>query len=305
LIEASDFLLYGVTENGAVFRLNSDGTDLLLIHSITNSSDDPVSPAGVMEASDGRLYGTSLRGGANNQGMVFRLNKDGSEFQVLYSFVGPIGTLLAPNPIREASDGYLYGTTYRGGGNNRGSIYRISMAGAFEFLHAFAVGGGGPIGQLAEGPNGWLYGVTQDSGNFDGGHLFRFKLGPASPIYILHHFGEGNLGRNPAAAPVIGAAGEIYGTTPYGGFGEGFGTIFRVDVAPILAVRRAGAGSLELSWPWNGETYHIEATPDLASFWSYYAPGPANIGERVIATVPLATDAQYFRLASDQQAAAR
>lgn len=289
LIEGSDFLFYGVTDS-SIFSLNSDGSSLQEVHTFTNA----VTPSGIMEGSDGKLYGSALRGGSNNQGMVFRLNKDGGQYQVIYSFVAPTGTLVFPNPLLEAGDGYLYGTTYRAGGASEGTIYRLSKTGAYEFIHAFASGRGNPIGRLAEGPGGWLYGVSQESGNFLGGHLFRFRIGGPSPIYILHHFGEGSLGRDPAVGVTLDPAGGIYGTTQYGGFGEGFGTIFRVDVRPILSARR-NDGNLEISWPHNGDNYNLEFTPSLALPWAYYSGGFTNTGERVTATVPLQTD-RLFRL---------
>ena len=301
LIEGTDFLLYGVTEDGgthergSVFRLNPDGTGLQEIHSFTNLSKGLVAPAGILEGSDGRLYGAALRGGSSDQGMVFALNKDGSQYQVLYSFVAPIGTLVAPNPVTEGSDGYLYGTTSRGGGDGRGMIYRIQKSGGYEFLHSFDVGKGGPIGKLVEGPGGWLYGVTQDSGDFEGGYLFRFRIGPSSVIHTLHHFGKGNLGRNPGTGVALGAADEVYGTTQYGGFGSGFGALFQVDLRPVLAIRKTGA-DLELSWPWNGENYVLQATPNLGSNWMFSAAGATNGAERVTATVPVQSGAWFYRL---------
>lgn len=298
MIEGTDFLLYGVTD-GSVFRLNPDGTSLEEIHSFTNISSEPVTPAGVIEGSDGKLYGTSRHGGASDQGMVFKMNKDGSQYQVLYSFVAPSGNIVWPNPLFEASDGYLYGTTYRGGEDSEGMIYRISKAGAYNFITAFTAGKGNPVGALAEGPGGWLYGVTQESGNFQGGHLFRFKIGGASTIYILHHFGEGNLGRDPGTGVVLDPAGAIYGTTQYGGFGSGFGTIFRVDVRPILSIRPLASG-MELSWPNHGDTYNLQVTHNLGLPFNPYNTGTTNTGERITATVPKESGARFYRLQQAQ-----
>ena len=303
LIEGSDFLLYGVTEDGgttelgSVFRMNPDGTDLQEIHSFTSISTNLVVPAGIIEGSDGKLWGTALRGGASDQGMVFRLNKDGSQYQILRSFTTAVGTV-SPNPLMQASDSYFYGTTYRGGANGQGTIYRVHISGDPAFVNDFPSGRGNPVGKLAEGPGGWLYGVTQESGNFGGGHLFRFKIG-ASPIYILHHFGEGSLGRDPGTGVVLGPAGEIYGTTQYGGFSAGYGTIFRVDVRPVLSIQRAGP-NVEISWPWNGERYNLQATHNLGLPWAFHSLGPANVGERVTATIPPGSAAQFYRLEKAQ-----
>jgi uncharacterized repeat protein (TIGR03803 family) len=282
-----------------VFRVNPDGSDLEDVHSFTNTLNNLVAPAGVVEASDGKLYGTTLRSGASNQGMVFRMNKDGSQYQVLYSFVAPVGTLVSPNPLCEGSDGYLYGTTYRGGSNGEGIIYRISKSGGYEFIDAFAAGRGNPVGKLVEGGGGWFYGVTQESGNFNGGHLYRFRIQAAATIYILHHFGEGNLGRDPGTGVVLGSAGEIYGTTQHGGFSGGYGTLFRVDLRPILTIARTGTDIL-LSWPWNGETFNLQATDNLGLPWATISAGATISGERVNARVTPGAGPRFYRLQKPQ-----
>ena len=302
LIEASDFLLYGATEDGgtnsrgSLFRVNADGTDLQTIHSFTGTSNVFVAPSGILEGTDGKLYGTALRGGTNNQGMVFKLNKDGSQYQEIHSFVAPAGVSVSPNPLLEGSDGILYGTTRLGGDNGQGSIYRISKAGTYELLHSFASDKGRPAGRLAAGPNGWLYGVTEDSGTFDGGLLFRFKAGPTPTVYVLYNFGNGTLGRNPAAGVVTSLDGEAYGTTAFGGFSSGFGTIYRVDLRPILAIQRAGTASVELSWPWNGENYNLLVSTGLELPFGPLSVNTTNIADRVTATVPLQPGNRFYLL---------
>ena len=304
LIEGSDFLLYGVTEDGgvnelgSVFSLNADGTDLKTIHSFASGSTALVAPSGILEASDGKLYGAALRGGANNRGMVFQMNKNGSQYAVLHSFPAG-GPLVSPNPLLAAGDGYLYGTTRLGGANGQGSIYRISTAGAYQLLHSFASDKGRPVGALAQGPDGWVYGVTEDSGTFEGGHLFRFKTGASTAVHVLHNFGAGPLGRNPAAGVAVDAAGEIFGTTQFGGFGAGFGTVYRVELRPILSVRRAGT-NLELSWPWNGEDYELHTTHNLAAPWNLYGSGFGHDADRVTATVLPGPGDRFFRLEKAQ-----
>src|SRR5688572_13009249 len=88
------------------------------------SARQPTSPP--LLASDGKLYGVTLLGGAYGEGTVFRLNTDGTGMQVLHSFtnrVDPRGRLL------EGSDGALYGLTYNGGSNGVGSLFRLNKDG--------------------------------------------------------------------------------------------------------------------------------------------------------------------------------
>ena len=84
--------------------------------------------AALVQASDGNLYGTTLRGGANDKGTVFRIALDGTLTQI-HEFTGddgenPEGTLIV------GSDGNLYGTTLQGGKDSRGTIFRVTLAGA-------------------------------------------------------------------------------------------------------------------------------------------------------------------------------
>jgi uncharacterized repeat protein (TIGR03803 family) len=77
-------------------------------------------------ASDGRLYGTSFAQGLNLYGSVFRINVDGTGFQVLLNFNQTNGAYPKAGLV-QADDGNLYGVTSEGGANNQGTIYRIDL----------------------------------------------------------------------------------------------------------------------------------------------------------------------------------
>src|SRR5262249_47649354 len=124
LIEGSDRALYGTTgsggtaDNGTVFKLNKDGSGYTLLHSFTGTVGDGSNPcAGLLEGSDGALYGTTAEGGSSlSYGTVFKLNKDGSGYRVLHRFVSGLGDGRNPRAaLVEGSDGTMYGTTPGGG----------------------------------------------------------------------------------------------------------------------------------------------------------------------------------------------
>src|SRR5438552_3372010 len=92
--------------------------------------------ANLIEASDGKLYGTALEGGLTNAafpkgaGTAFSLNKDGTEFKVLHYF-GSSGTD-GQNPfgaLVEGRFGALYGTTRNGGVMDFGTIFKLDKEG--------------------------------------------------------------------------------------------------------------------------------------------------------------------------------
>ena len=120
LIEGSDGKLYGTTQGGGasgqgtVFSLAKNGTGFVLLKSFGSCDDGCTPTAGLIEGSDGKLYGTTQSGGASNQGTVFSMAKNGTGFVLLKSFDGCSTLTDGCNPtagLIEGSDGKLYGTT--------------------------------------------------------------------------------------------------------------------------------------------------------------------------------------------------
>lgn len=136
LLEGSDGALYGLAYwdgtfgQGAAFKVNKDGSGYVILHPFGGS--DGRNPDGwLTEGSDGFLYGSTRGGGSANLGVVFRMRKDGADFQVLHEFGVPVGDGRLPiQGLIEGSDGWIYGVTEQGGSANRGTVYRISKDGS-------------------------------------------------------------------------------------------------------------------------------------------------------------------------------
>jgi uncharacterized repeat protein (TIGR03803 family) len=82
--------------------------------------------AALIQGSDGVLYGTTIYGGTNGDGTVFRIGTNGSSYTVLHSFTGRAGD--GANPIGslvQGADGALYGTTFDGGNHYEGTVFRL------------------------------------------------------------------------------------------------------------------------------------------------------------------------------------
>lgn len=132
--------------------------------------------------------------------------------------------------------GNLYGTTTLGGANSRGTVFRISTAGgAPTYTRLFDFNGAGtgsnPYGQLALDGAGNLYGTTMDGGSAGLGTVFKLSVGGGAPVYTkLMDFTGGAQGRTPYAGVSLDAAGNLYGTTQYGGAGD-VGTVWRIAQA--------------------------------------------------------------------------
>ncbi len=141
---ASDGYLYvttlygGASREGAIFRVRTDGSGHELIHSFGATTNDGARPmSGVIEASDGWLYGATWTGGTNANGIIFKLQKSGAGYTVLHTF-GPENAGQPPWELFEAADGLVYGTTFNGGDYGRGVLYRFAKDGsAFQVIKHF------------------------------------------------------------------------------------------------------------------------------------------------------------------------
>jgi uncharacterized repeat protein (TIGR03803 family) len=207
-----------------------------VIYSPSNASTGLEFRSGLIQASDGLLYGTTVLGGSNDAGTIFRLNPDGTGYTVLQNLVrGPFTTTGANplEPLLEASDGNLYGTTYCGGVSNKGVIFSISKDTAnYTVLKNFGApvaDGDGPMSPLIEASDGLLYGSTYGGGSTNnGGTIFRIHKDGSGFEVILAFDAAGSDGRHPCGALVEWHNGSIYGTTERGG-ANNQGTLFRVN----------------------------------------------------------------------------
>ncbi len=245
LIQANDGHLYGTSflggadGAGTAFRVTLGG-QYTLLHSFGVSRTDAALPyAGLVQAPDGRLYGTTMRGGDNDNGTIFRLNLDGSDFAIIHQFNvsngdHPQGRLIV------GSDGDLYGTTLQGGSGNRGTIYKISTAGVFTSLYSFPslsafntdgvainTTGANPRSALLLAADGNYYGTAYQGG--PGGHGTVYRMTPAGEVSVVHAFtGPSSDGGFPLAGVIQDPAGNFYGTTERGGYLD-LGSAWRID----------------------------------------------------------------------------
>jgi hypothetical protein len=260
LIQASDGNFYGTAANsgtkaggftlfgGTVFSLTSAGK-FTLLHTFTagpkNNFRNGADPVSLTEGPDGKLYGLTAEGGIDfvvNQfdgyGVLFRVNKNGSGFQVLHKFCSvelfvcldgsePLG------PLVVGGDGNIYGTTFEGGDKVClcGEIFRITPStGAFDVVLPFTSvsRGGFPTAMVGAG-DGSLYGLSQAglshyipaTGTFGAAALpFDFPTGcPGLACLATPQFAFGPNGNFYGFYTVYGAPGDsgLYEVQPDGG----------------------------------------------------------------------------------------
>src|SRR5436190_6619219 len=225
-----------------------------LLHVFTGP--DGLNPiGGLIQGTDGLFYGTTARGpdAGSDCGGVFQMDETGTVIP-LHAFMLtdgciPFGTLV------QANDGSFYGTTFRGGANSRGTVFKIDPAGTFTVLHDFAGApgdGSNPYGALIQATDGAFYGTTTRGGAADRGTAFRMDTTGA--VTILHSFGaDSDDGTEPWAGLIQASDGNFYGATIYGGNPNPpgcecndripSGTVFQMDSAGNVAIRYNFSGS--------------------------------------------------------------
>ncbi|MBV9570310.1 MAG: hypothetical protein JO056_03625 [Alphaproteobacteria bacterium] len=207
---------------------------------------DGLAPTGIIQASDGKLYGATTSGGAVNNclppdgcGTLFGMDLSG-QFQTLHVFHKTDG--FYPSGLVEGPNGKLYGAAREGGqksGGGGGVLFSISPTGAdFKIHHRFVGGsdccdGARPQPGMVLAADGKFYGTSEFGGDFRDvdhpgfGTVFRFD--PATnKITYIHSFqlADGN-GIFPNGYLLQAKDGFIYGTTREGGSAGG-GTLWKI-----------------------------------------------------------------------------
>ena len=249
LVLASDGNFYGTTPvggtkngGGTVFRITRGGV-LTTLHNFGTS--DGYSPSGgLVEGSDGNLYGATALGGNRyaDAGTVYKISLAGS-LTTLYTFSGSDGKRPA-GALIQGSDGNFYGTTEQGGTNNDGEVFKITPKGTLTVVYSFCslancLDGIQPTAAVVQGTDGNFYGTTAPGAGLQctGSECGTiFKLTPQGVLTTLYTFCQlpgCSDGYTPYAGLAEATDGNLYGVTAQGGHGGpvcvgGCGTVFEV-----------------------------------------------------------------------------
>ncbi len=242
LRQGSDGVLYGTTETGGtnafgtIYKLNTNGSGYLVLRRFNSFvGADGVQPAsGLLEASDGSLYGSTYGGGRSMQGTLFKMNKDGTGYATRWNFSYNGSDADGPSRLMEAGDGMLYGISTGGGSNAVGAVFKLAKDGGnYSIVYHFAKGSSNGIypnthSWLIERADGALYGTTEAGGTNEAGTVFKVNK-DGSGYAVLHSFATDNIdGQRPYAGLTKGSDGALYGTTSVGGTGA-IGTVFKLN----------------------------------------------------------------------------
>ena len=251
LIQGKDGNFYGTTANGGtnsyygtVFKIDSKGNYTLLYSFGASNTDGRYPQAALIQAKDGSFYGTTVKGGANGYGTVFKMtvSSETAKVTILHSFDDGTTTNDGQNPtaaLVQGTDGSFYGTTSKGGVNGFGIAFKMTISSGtanVTVLHAFGAPGSNdgetPRAALIQATDGSFYGTTSAGGaNLDSngtGYGTVFRMDASGNVTVIHSFGATvNDGQVPLAGLVQAANHSLYGVCSQGGQGGG-GQVFRI-----------------------------------------------------------------------------
>jgi len=273
LVLATNGDLYGTTRGpgagcpaggcGTVYKITPAGalTTLYGFCSQTNCTDGESPNAGLVQATNLDLYGTTEFGGAYPNcyaglgavtcGTIFEITPRG-RLTTLHNFCAQIGCPDGYFPqaasLIQASDGNLYGVTPYGGAYcvplGCGTVFKMTLNGTFTTLYSFCESGGNcPDGAvpgyfpgtgpgLVQGSDGNFYGTTSVGGTYNLGTVFRIT--PAGKLKTLYSFDGGTDGAYPQPGLIQATDGNFYGITSAGNNAGPSGTIFSMTPGGTL-----------------------------------------------------------------------
>jgi uncharacterized repeat protein (TIGR03803 family) len=254
VVQGTDGDFYGTTTSGGtgfensggtVFKITSSGalTTLYSFCSKTNCADGMNPEAGLVQASDGNFYGTTNQGGTNSVcaggcGTVFRITPAG-KLTTLHNFCSEANCADGSNPVAgliQGTDGNLYGTTFAGGVNGSGGIFKFSLSGTLSVFYSFCAesnctDGGTAYAPLLQASDGNFYSTTYYGGATGEGVIYRITR--AKKLTVLYNFNSVNA--NPVSGLLQDTSGKFYGTSFNGAgntnclYSGGCGTVYSLS----------------------------------------------------------------------------
>jgi uncharacterized repeat protein (TIGR03803 family) len=234
-----DQRLYGATfrggpiGSGSVYAVNFDGTGFEVLHGF--NSDDGYGPDGELAIVGSRIFGTTTVGGlaADPAGVIYAIDTDGTDFQVLHHFNQTDGITPSAGAIPYGGAlplaNKLFGTTNNGGANGLGVLFSINQDGSdYRVLHEFLGGpndGSSPVGHpILVGSR--LVGTTVVGGDHDLGTIYSVNM-DGSDFRLLREFSGDALDGASPSARLLQVGDRLYGGVNGTRLGE-WGSLFSI-----------------------------------------------------------------------------
>jgi uncharacterized repeat protein (TIGR03803 family) len=244
LTEAITGKLYGLASSGGVAGYQNNGTlyewdistqNYRMVHDFDGNIGNATgsSPRGsLMQASNGRLYGTTYVGGIYNSGVIFEYDITNDTVIKVHDFgYDPDCNGPMYNNLIEGSNDMLFGMTTNGGAIGYGGLFKFNCSsGTFTKLHDFtgSLNGREPWGSLIESAPGKYLGMTNWGGTAGKGMIFEYDTTDRATFTVKHSFDAYSGGQIPYGSLCAASNGKFYGLTKEGGINN-LGTLFEYD----------------------------------------------------------------------------
>lgn len=251
LIQTANGKFYGMTTGGGTNSMGTlfefDPSDYTLTKIVdfdgTNHGSYPL--GSLTEASNGKLYAMTWRGGANDAGILFEFDITTGACEKKFDFDGAAGGSRPQGSLIQATNGKLYGATFEGGIHNAGVFFEYDYGtGIYTKLHdlSWTNDGGNPVEGLIQATNGKIYGTTIEGGVHNQGTFFEYDIA-ADTLIKQFDFESSTAGRAPLGRLMQSSDGKLWGMT-VGGGANGAGVIYAVDLSGFIFHKK-----YDLTWP--------------------------------------------------------
>lgn len=289
LLLATDGKLYGVTNyggtynGGTVFQLTLGKTPKVkIIYSFGVTPSTGFNPTGgLMQASDGKLYGTTPNGGSSSGGVLYQVTTAGG-YKVLHNFAAAAPASDGYGSVAglvQGSDGFLYGVNPNGGTAGFGTLFKINNTGSiFQVLHNFdGVSGANPTSTPILATNGKIYGMTMSGGAFHQGVFYSFDNGlkPFSSLFVAW---SGKVGSS------VDVLGQGFSNATGVKFGTGPGTFVTANDTYMTATVATGATTGHVTVLEPGGNLASPQTFKVIPVISGFNPPSGQVGTSVVIT---------------------
>ena len=285
VVDGQDGYLYGIaagnglsSSKSAIFKISYDGSRYKTLYVFNNSTDGYAPRYRPVLHPNGYLYGICELGGTNNNGTMWRIAKDGTNFSVIKTFNQTTDVVNgAYGSVTIGADGKLYGIV-SGGSNNEGALFKMNAVAPYNFTTVSfiaASSGRNPRATLYQASNGNFYGICDKGGNQNLGTIFKLVPGLGSTIGVLTGVlsFNGVNGSSPLSTLVEGRNGFLYGGCAAGG-ANNKGCLFQFNKATNLIADQADFDAASGNTP--SRQLYVHTNGDIYGFTT--VGGTSNAG---------------------------
>jgi uncharacterized repeat protein (TIGR03803 family) len=227
----------GTAGGGTLFTVTSAGK-VTTIYSFKPATDGSIPNAMLAIDAGGNVYGTTQQGGQYGGGTIFMLTA-ARKFSVLHAFDPAAGDGSGPlQGLVRSGTGSLYGAASGGAINTNGSVFQVGPAGAYRTRYEFKSQGDGhcPFSGVAVDGQDNVYGTVVGNGFGGDPNGAIWKLSTRNKLTPLYKFKDSGDGEYPTEAPIVDAAGNIYGTILTKSGANYAGAVWKIDTAGTFTI---------------------------------------------------------------------